>query len=59
MDAILNRISQAEFNLDAKLSDLAARVTTVEGSNEKVTKNLQSSTLVANVAHFEVWKLND
>ena len=35
MDTILNRISQIEFNLDAKLSDLAARVTTVEGSIEK------------------------
>ena len=35
MDTILNRINQIEFNLDAKLSDLAARVTTVEGSMEK------------------------
>ena len=59
MDTILNRNSQVEFNLDAKLSDLAARVTTVEGSIEKVTKNLQSTTLVANDAHFEVRKLND
>ena len=59
MDTILNRISQVEFNLGAKLSDLAARVTTVEGSIEKVTKNLQSTTLIANDAHFEVRKLND
>ena len=61
MDTILNRISQAEFNLDAKLSDLAARVTKVEGSIEKshVAKNLQSTTLVADDAHFEVRKLND
>ena len=59
MDTILNRISQIEFNLDAKLSDLAARVTTVEGSIEKVTKNLQSTTLVANNTHFEVRELND
>ena len=60
MDTILNRISQVEFNLDAKLSDLAARVTTVEGSIEKVTKNLQSTTLVAtDDAHFEIRKLND
>ena len=59
MDTILNRISQVEFNLDAKLSDLAARVTTVEGSIKKVTKNLQSTTLIANDTHFEVRKLND
>ena len=59
MDTILNRISQVEFNLDAKLSDLAARVTTVEGSIEKVTKNLQSTTLIANDAQFEVRKLID
>ena len=59
MDTILNRISQVEFNLDAKSSDLAARVTTIEGSIEKVTKNLQSTTLIANDAQFEVRKLND
>ena len=59
MDTILNRIRQVEFNLDAKLSYLAARVTTVEGSIEKVTKNLQSTTLVASDAHIEVRKLND
>ena len=59
MDIILNRMSQVEFNLDAKLSDLAARVTIVEGSIEKVTKNLQSTTLIGNEAHFEVQKLYD
>ena len=59
MDTILNRISQVEFNLVAKLSDLAARVTTVEDSIEKVTENLQSITLVSNDAHFEVRNLND
>ena len=59
MDIILNRINQVEFNLGAKLSDLAARVTIVEGSIEKVTKNLQLTTLVANDAQFEVRKLND
>ena len=59
MDIILNRMSQVEFNLDAKLSDLAARVTIVEGSIEKVTKNLQSTTLIGNEAHFEVRKLYD
>ena len=41
------------------LNYLAARVTTVEGSIEKVTRNLQSTTLIANDAHFEVPKLND
>ena len=59
MDTILNRISQVESNLDAKLSGLATRVITVEGSIEKVTKNLQSTILVANDAHFEARKLND
>ena len=48
MDTVLNRISQVEFNLDSKLSDLAARVTTVECSIEEVTKNIQWTTLVAN-----------
>ena len=38
VDTILNRISQVEFNLDAKLSDLAARVTAAEDSIKKVTK---------------------
>ena len=51
MDTILNRISEVGCNLDSELSDLAARVTTVEGSIEKVTKNLQLTTLVANDAH--------
>ena len=41
------------------LNYLAARVTTVEGSIKKVTRNLQSTTLIANNAHFEVRKLND
>ena len=59
MDTILNRISQVEFNLDAKLSNPSARVTAVESSIEKITENLQSTTLVANDAHLEVWKLND
>ena len=59
MDTILNRISQVESNLDSKLSGLATRVFTVEGSIEKVTKNLQSTILVANDAHFEARKLND
>ena len=59
MDLILTRIDKVEENMESKFSSLVTRVTQLESSVQKITKEDETTKLIANDAHFESKNLKD
>ena len=59
MDLILTRIDKVEENMESKFSSLVTRVTQLESSVQKITKDVETTKLIANDAHFESKNLKD
>ena len=59
MDLILTRTDKVEENIESKFSSLVIRVTQLESSVQKITKDVETTKLIANDAHFESKNLKD
>ena len=59
MDFILTRTDKVEENIESKFSSLVTRVTQLESSVQKITKDVETTKLIANDAHFESKNLKD
>ena len=59
VDSILTRIDKVEENIESKFSSLVTRVIQLESSVQKITKDVETTKLIANDAHFESKNLKD
>ena len=59
MDLILIRIDKVEENIESKFSSLVTRVTHSESSVQKITKDVETTKLIASDTYFESKNLKD
>ena len=59
IDLILSRIDKVEEDIESEFSSLVTRVTQLESSVQKITKDLETTKLITNDAHFESKNLKD
>ena len=59
MDLILTRVDKVVENIESKFSSLVTRVTQLESPVQKITKDVGTTKLIANDAHFESKNLKD
>ena len=59
IDSILTRIDKVEENIESKFSSLVTRVTQLESSVQTITKDVETTKLIANDGHFESKNLKD